>query len=343
MENKEHIGYEELLIRYLQDTADTQALQQLLEIVRMSEDKKHELAQLKSIYDSLSIHVEARKYPIEAGWDRIWRKIDSGQPKTFWRKNMIRLWTYAAIFLLVLALAGQSFYYQSKNQPVKTEDSYTRFVVEKGQGKSTLFLPDGTKVLLSAGTTIQYPTQFDQKERIVMLEGEGYFEGAEIKQKPFIVKMKGYDVKVLGTVFNVRAYPEMAYSMTSLISGKVFLTSYDTNGVVRSEQILHPDETVRIDKQTGAITNFRNDDAFRLDWRKGLYKFKDKSLIEVTTELEHLYNVKIQIENEQLAQSVYTGSFVLENTIEDVLKPLGQYNKFKFKKDSCVIHIYSSK
>lgn len=342
MEEKEYIDYEKLLIRYLQNTADIQELQQLLEIVNKSEDKKQELAHLKSVYDSLSVQVDAQKYPIEASWENMLQKIDAGKYLKVSRIRRIPpLWSYAAIFLLALSLGIQFLYYHSDGRSEEPRNSYTRFVVEKGGGKSSLFLPDGTKVLLNAGTTIQYPTQFDLKERMVVLDGEGYFEVAENKQKPFIVRLKGYDVKVLGTIFNVKAYPDMTYSTTSLISGKVLLTSYNSEGVVREEQVLYPDETARIDKETGTITTFRSNEEFQLAWTKGLYKFKDKPFAEVASELERLYDVTILIEDEVLSQSIYTGSFVLENTIEEVLKPIGQYNKFRYKKDGRTIRIYS--
>lgn len=341
MEDKEHIKYRELLIRYFQDTADVQVLQQLLDIVRKSEGKKQELAQLKFIYDSLSVQMDAQKFPIEDSWRRMQQKIDpQKQTESVRIRRISPLWAYAAIFLLALSLGVQYFYYRNNDQSQESQDNYTRLVVEKGNGKSSLFLPDGTKVLLNAGTTIQYPTQFDQKERIVELDGEGYFEVAENKEKPFVVRMQGYDVTVLGTVFNVKTYPDMAYSITTLISGKVALTSYDKEGSIYEEQTLYPNEMARIDKKTGAITTFRSNDEFHLAWIDGLYKFKDKPLMEIATELERLYDVVIQIEDEKLAQSIYTGSFILENTIEEVLKPLGQYNKFRYKKEGRLIRIY---
>jgi len=343
MENKEQIDFEELSIRYLQDSADDESIRQLLEIIRKSKDKKQELAQLKSIYDSLTIKVDAQNYPVEASWERMRRQIDPGkQPKVSRLKHITPLWAYVAVFLLALLSGVQYFYYNrsSLSQSV-AESSYTRFDVEKGGGKSTLFLPDGTKVLLNAGTTIQYPTQFDHRERIVLLDGEGYFEVAENKEKPFIVRLKGYDVKVLGTVFNVKAYPDMTYSTTSLISGKVFLTSYNTEGTVRGEQMLHPYETARIDKETGAITTFRSDEDLLLAWTKGLYKFKDKPFSEIVSELERLYDVTILITDEKLSESVYTGSFVLGSTIEEVLRPLEQYNRFRYKKEGNIIRIYA--
>lgn len=342
METDEHTEYEELLIRYLQDTADAQALKRLYEIIRNSEEKRQELARLKTIYDSLLIQADARKFPVNISWEKMLQKMDNQkQPQISRVKHLSPLWSYAAIFLLVLSLGIQYLYYRSDKQMPEIHDAYTRFVVEKGGGKSSLFLPDGTKVLLNAGTTIQYPTQFNQKERTVMLDGEGYFEVAKDEQKPFIVKLKGYDVKVLGTVFNVKSYSDMDYSTTSLVSGKILLTSYDAEGTIEEQKVLNPDETVRIDRQTGSIKTFRSENDFLLAWTKGLYKFKDKPFSEIASELERLYDVTIVIEDEVLNQAVYTGSFVLEKTIDEVLKPLGKYNKFRFTKKGRVIHIYS--
>ena len=91
MEHKEHIDYEKLLIRYLQDTADTQSLQQLLDIVRKSEDKKRELAELQSVYDSLSIQLDAQKYPIEASWEKMRQKINVDKQPKVSRKSITLL------------------------------------------------------------------------------------------------------------------------------------------------------------------------------------------------------------------------------------------------------------
>ena len=244
--------------------------------------------------------------------------------------------------MLALLSGVQYFLYQDEERTEINGDAYTQFVVEKGGGKSSLLLPDGTKVLLNAGTTLRYPVRFAEKERNVYLEGEGFFDVTKNPDKPFVVKLQGYDVKVLGTVFNVKAYPDMPYSTTTLLSGKVHLTSYDEKGVVCMEQVLYPDETASIHRQTGTITTSRSDNEVQLAWKQGLYKFRDKPLGEIAKELERMYDVEIRIEEEALAQSRFTGSFVMESTIEEVLKPLGQYNKFRYEKDGRNIRIYST-
>ena len=102
MDNKEHIDFEESLIRYLQGTADAQSLQQLLEVVRKSEDKKNELARLKAIYDSLSVQVDALEVSDrcqlgkDEAEDRFGNTCDKTESLTF--RNIITLWSYAAVF-----------------------------------------------------------------------------------------------------------------------------------------------------------------------------------------------------------------------------------------------------
>lgn len=354
MHNEDSINFEELLVRYLQHTASEDDLRRLLEMVQQSEDNRRELVRQKSVYDYLALRTEAHRYPAASGWEKLLAQIEAeeqaakvmepelpGKVRTFTIKRVLPLLSYAAVLLLALLCGMQYLWYHQERMGI-AGDAYTEFVVEKGGGKSSLLLPDGTKVLLNAGTTLRYPTRFAEKERNVYLEGEGYFEVTENKQKPFVVKLQGYDVKVLGTVFNVKAYPDMSYSTTTLVSGKVHLTSYDEKGSVRMEQVLYPEETASIDRQTGAITTARSDTEMQLAWKQGLYKFKDKPLEEIAAELERMYDVEIGIEDERLAQSRYTGSFVLENTIEEVLKPFGQYHKFRYEKNGRNIRIFST-
>ena len=334
MDNKEHIDFEELLIRYLQGTADSQSLQQLLEVVRKSEDKKNELARLKAIYDSLSVQVDALKYPIDASWEKMRQKIDSEIPATKPKgptiRNITTLWSYAAVFLLAVLLAGQYFYYQNKSLRAVPQDSYTRFVVEKGSGKSSLFLPDGTKVLLNAGTTIQYPTRFDQKERTVMLEGEGYFEVAKNREKPFIVTVNGVDIRVLGTSFNVSAYQEEV--VTTLVEGKVQLKRGDEQVVLSpNQQAIWSDDKFKV-KQVDA----RN----YVLWKEGIFYFEDVDLERILDDMARWYNVNIFYMNSTLKKMKFSVEIKRYEDINEILRRIEQTKRVKFEIKDRTINVY---
>lgn len=342
MDLHEQYDFENLLIRYLQNTASEEEYRQLLAIIKNSEAKKEEIFKLKAIYESLSVSVSIKDFPVEKSWKNMLSKINTqeitvSQSKTI--KKLIRYCSYAAIFVLGAFLL--TLYFRTKTENYITDNYDIRLVTEKNHGRSTLYLNDGTKVILNAGTTLQYPSQFNSKERVVLLDGEGYFEVAKDSNHPFIVKLKEYDVKVLGTIFNINAYSDLPVSTTSLIEGKVELTSYNKNGEVEAKQILLPNETASVDHVTGKITLTKEDEILSVAWLDGLYKFKDKTFATIVSELEKIYHVEIEIMNENLANAVFTGSFDIENSIDEVLQPLARFNSFKYTKEKNLIKIYS--
>lgn len=343
MNSHEQYDFETLLIRYLQNTASEEDCQHLLAIIKDCEAEKNELFKLKAVYDSLSIKIGMKQFPIERSWEKMLDKIHSGQVShsSSRRKlySIARYCGYAAVF--IVGAFFLTLYLIDKSESLSADADYVRFVTEKNHGRSTLYLTDGTKVVLNAGTTLQYPSQFNSKERVVLLDGEGYFEVAKDTDHPFIVKLKEYDVKVLGTIFNINAYSDLSTSTTSLIEGKVELTSYNKNGEVNARQILLPNETASVDYATGKITLSKDNETHSVAWLDGLYKFKDKTFYTIVSDLEKIYHVKIEIMSKNLANAVFTGSFDIDNSIDEVLQPLAQYNKFRYTKEKNVIRIYS--
>ena len=96
------------------------------------------------------------------------------------------------------------------------DTEYNEIVVEKGGRANTLLLSDGSKIILNASTRFKYPTSFNGDERVVHLEGEAYFEVAKNHSKPFIVKLKNQQITVLGTSFNIQAFNDDRFSVTTL-------------------------------------------------------------------------------------------------------------------------------
>src|SRR5690606_13344215 len=105
-------------------------------------------------------------------------------------------------------------------------------------GQYRVTLSDGTEVWLNAASTLKYPTKFDREERIVELEGEGYFEVARDTKRPFKVRSAAQEVEVLGTQFNVSAYPDDADAQTTLVNGAVQIVNSQSKIV----KLLQPGE-----------------------------------------------------------------------------------------------------
>ncbi|HEX3009203.1 MAG TPA: FecR domain-containing protein, partial [Bacteroidales bacterium] len=121
--------------------------------------------------------------------------------------------------------------------------------IPKGQRRQ-LTLPDGTKVWLNSRSKLTYASDFNQETRDVVLEGEAYFNVAHDKSKPFHVKAKGVVIEVLGTIFNVSAYPEDEAVQTALISGRISMVDSVSDKMI----YLQPKEAVRVDFKSGSTT-----------------------------------------------------------------------------------------
>ncbi|WP_313263821.1 FecR domain-containing protein [Sphingobacterium sp.] len=183
-------------------------------------------------------------------------------------------------------------------------------------GTYEVTLPDGTMVKLNAGTTLSYPTVFAKDKREVSLRGEAYFEVAKRKDQPFIVRTKNQEVQVLGTHFNINAYPAAAQTKTTLLEGKV-----QVKELIKGQKItLMPgDQSV----STGAELSRHPVDVLQeMAWVYGKFNFDGKSLRQVMDELSQWYAVDVVYKGDVPDVSFFGGTFRTSklSTILKILK-----------------------
>ncbi|MDI3321885.1 FecR family protein [Pinibacter soli] len=179
-----------------------------------------------------------------------------------------------------------------------------------------LQLTDGTQVWMNAATDLDFPYQFNGSSREVTVKGEAYFKVAQNAGVPFIVKVNGIKINVLGTEFNVKAYPGEPMQI-SLVNGKVSVESdHDT-------QILQPGEAVDIqsDKELAKI-NF--DESMVLGWMHGIYYFKNEELGNIIPAIERWFNIQVKVDNPSLAKVHITGALEKQKSITDFLEMLSK-------------------
>ena len=183
-------------------------------------------------------------------------------------------------------------------------------------GTYEVTLPDGTMVKLNAGTTLSYPTVFAKDKREVSLRGEAYFEVAKRKDQPFIVRTKNQEVQVLGTHFNINAYPAAAQTKTTLLEGKV-----QVKELIKGQKItLMPgDQSV----STGAeLSRHPVNVQQEMAWVYGKFNFDGKSLRQVMDELSQWYAVDVVYKGDVPDVSFFGGTFRTSklSTILKILK-----------------------
>ena len=191
-----------------------------------------------------------------------------------------------------------------------------------------LQLPDGTSVWLNASSEIIYPAYFSGSTREIHLNGEAYFEVEHNASKPFIVHTETFDIKVLGTKFNVEAYKGMEGFTTALMEGSVEVT--DRKNKDKSVR-LYPAQKVAFRNGELCKSPIDNYDVYR--WREGLICFKETRFADLMRQLEKNYGVRILINNEAVKEKVFSGKFRTTDGIDNALRLLQKEGHYTFEWD----------
>lgn len=197
--------------------------------------------------------------------------------------------------------------------------------------KLTLNLSDGTKVFLNSGSTLTYPSNFKNSDRReVTLSGEAYFEVTKNIKKPFIVKTKALNIRVLGTKFNVSSYKGDETSNVVLLEGSVAVNNHSKTEKQQSI-ILKPNEQVFVHHTDEANMSKKNVNAQAFtSWTKGELFFNNEDFLSILKKLQRNYNVKIISTNELLNSKKFTGRFTGED-IFDILNSFKVHTNFKYE------------
>jgi ferric-dicitrate binding protein FerR (iron transport regulator) len=192
-----------------------------------------------------------------------------------------------------------------------------------------LQLSDGTVVNLNSGTTLKYPEQFGLNgKRNVYLTGEAFFEVAKDKNHPFIVHANKVEVEVLGTKFNVSAYPENPTVNSTLIEGSIQMAEAENKS---NAVLIVPNQMATWQNNSKKITTKFVDTSIYSAWTKGDIAFKDTPFSTIAKIIERAYDVKIINENSDLARQSFTGSIkISESSVENILELLKRDTPFNY-------------
>ncbi len=206
--------------------------------------------------------------------------------------------------------------------------------------KSELLLADGTKVWLNAGSRLAFPVCFTEKNREVYLEGEAYFEVTKNELQPFIVHAADLSITVLGTHFDISSYPEEKNIKTILIEGSVTVSRSNIFGFGESEVLLKPNQIASFSKKDNSIKVFDEPNIdFYISWTQGWMQFSQESLKSVFDKLERYYNMKIIVSQDFPSSEVISGKLDLKESLEDVMKVLGDVAKIEYRINKDEIYI----
>ena len=298
--------------------------------------------------------------PIEINADDVVSETNSGFFNSLFSKRRLII---ASLLAFIILTTGIIYLFTQKNDTTLPAEQAISSVVTKNGNRTKIVLPDGSQVWLNAGSNLDYNNFiFNKDRREVTLNGEAYFDVTKNADKPFIIHTKKMDVKVIGTVFNVRSYNDEKTAEASLIRGSIEVTLKD-----RKDQkiVLKPNEKISIPTQepeaalsragkTPAVKNTRSIPQIivkelkpnpvynlipEIAWTQNKLFFENESLENIAPMMERWFGKKVMIANESLKNIHYTGNFENE-TLEEVLSYLKLSKSFNFRLGNDNVVIY---
>lgn len=228
----------------------------------------------------------------------------------------------AASIAIVIGLGIFAFWAYSNFSGDQQEIAYITKTTEFGQ-KSNIVLSDGSEVRLNAGSILTFPEEFEGNTRQVSLIGEAFFKVQHNPEKPFIIESRGITTTVLGTSFNIQAYPEDKDVKVTVATGKVRVEEAiqpdhnlskkkDAEGktvfLTPSQQAVYHKETNSLEMREVDINRF-------LAWKEDIIRFDDIPIKEAVKILERWFNVTIKLENEAIGDCYISNTFRNENLV----------------------------
>ncbi|WP_455593540.1 FecR family protein [Bacteroides sp.] len=241
-----------------------------------------------------------------------------------------------AAVLIPFIFLSASVFFLAERAGVFSATEYAEFEVPCGE-QMQVVLQDGTVIQLNSDSRLRYPKRFSLFSRTVELWGEGYFVVAKEKDRPFIVDLQGVKVKVTGTRFNVKAYPDEHNVEVTLDEGGILL-----QGAGSHEYPLVPGESAKYDRQSGICRITHPEDVMQVSsWRSNSLNFYLTPLKEIIKVMERQYDVRFVVSDSSLLSLRFTLSTSKVN-VDDVLHDLEEVSHIRFvQKENRVFEILS--
>lgn len=313
---------EELLTRYFSGSSTGSEKTELFQAIGKDQSLREEFTRLQETVSMISMMESPQdQHYAEESLHKLKRIHSAGKV----RARVLRFISVAAALALI---AGSWFISKETAQKEILAENSTWIEAPEGQ-RVSITLADGTHVALNPSSRMRLPSFFGDDERVVELEGEGYFDVFHDEKRPFIVKTDKYNIQVLGTEFNVFAYPDCNDFEVDLIKGQLYVYQKD-----KIDSGIRMDSNEKVVEKSGHLEKMQSDFAQKEVMEKGIYDFSGIPLGTLLERLELWYNVNITVEDPSILEQVYIGKFRQSDDVVDILNAIKMVGKFNFRQES---------
>jgi transmembrane sensor len=266
-----------------------------------SEDKKLEAGLLID---------EIKTVNVDSAYLKVSRRIKTQSQTTRIITIITRI--AAVLTLPLLAFTVWSLFFQQKTLELAPNEITWHEIQSPAGMRSHVVLPDGSNLWLNAESKIKYSIPFTRQNREVELSGEAFLKVVKNEKAPFIVNAGTASVKVLGTQFNVKAYPEDEQLEVALAEGSVEFTGTTADGK-KAETTLVPNDFLAMNKTTGKVLLERKNLNKHISWIKNTIIFDETPMPEVAKTIERWYGVKVIVADAEINKYRFTTTFENES------------------------------
>ncbi|MEJ7779022.1 MAG: FecR domain-containing protein [Daejeonella sp.] len=306
MENDSHFW--DLSAKYLHGKATAEEQEQLQELRALSDDHENQFKAMEKVWS-----VTGYKPERDADTDKAWAKTERVLQGRINEKRPVRLLYSALKVAALIAIVGAAVWLFRSPLSI-----FNKMEIVRANGKRTeIVLPDSSHIWLNIGSELVYNKDFNGPERIVELKGEGFFEVQPDPDRPFIVHTGKVSTKVLGTSFNLNAYPADSVVDLAVATGKVLFRAEGS----KEEAIVNRGNAASINKLSGRLIKSNIVDENAWSWKSGELKFADAALKEVLADLGRHYRIRLELQDNDLQNCRFTGTFK-DAKLDEVLQVL---------------------
>lgn len=307
---------DELLFKYFSNEASAEEVAQIEQWLEEDPARQSEFDSAHYLFNAMILHS-----------DELSKMTTPGALEKTSRKSKVRrlVYRYAAAAAAVV-IAGLSGVFVEREINYNKMTAQTNVLEVPAGQRMSVTLSDGTQVQLNGNSRIEYPVIFSRKQRNVKLSGEAFFEVKHDERHPFIVETFASKVEVLGTRFNVYADEASEYFSTTLVDGKVKVT---TNDETAEQVVLAPDEMVKFVNNHLVVTKVDAENL--ISWTEGYVNLADTDFESLMHRFENVYGVKIVIERETMPEiGCKSGKIRVSEGVNFALKLLQHECKFTY-------------
>ena len=317
----------EKIERYTKGATNEEGNKYIYSLFSENEDKREFREYILSEWENYVKEHQDDNYNLSSLLDRIHHKmhIKENRGKRTIVRKIFRWYSAVAAVLLIPLLIATAIWFGNKEQKenLMTENSVKTTLFAPLGSRISFSLPDGTHGWLNSGSSLEYNIPFSYNRQVAIL-GEAWFDVAHHDAYPFVITVGDSKVKVLGTKFNLNAYPEDNYIGVVLEEGKV---EFSVPGLFSGIE-MKPDEKLVFENGTVKIstTNALKYSA----WVEGKLVFRNDSMTEVARRIERWYNVDVRLVDKELEKYVIRGTFQ-DDSLEEVLQYLSMTSPIRYR------------